>query len=220
MTYLIQLIFGGLFSAIIIWIIKGFFTNLEKRVEKVEQTLDSRVESINLKIENLNNKYGEIFNELLKKFSNWEDRIKGIMDEVLRREIVQNGVNTTEYISNTMRDFDSGTAKDLENIKREINSISSDLEIFEKHSIEAYKGVKSDSQEFLVSTRKVLRKLNDDLSNLKFHMEKNVESFADKIKALHSVCTAINSDHKVLAEKFRVCARDNQHKISLIDKKR
>lgn len=213
-------VLAGLFSTIVLYIVKGFFTNLEERVKRVEDNVDKKLGSINTKIETLQNRYGEIFNELLGKFSNWEDRIKGIMDEVVKKSISGGNVDIREYALGSMKDLDKEIEKELHNIKLEIKSIDEELTTLEKETEQKQSSSLIKTNELYVFTHKSFRKTNEDITTLRIKLEKTSNRMAEKIMMLHSVCKSVVEDNRKLENKFIEFQKINTTKIQLLDKKK
>jgi len=219
MNTVLNVVLTGLFSTIVLYIVKGFFTNLEDRVKKVEDSVDKKLSSINTKIETLNNRYGEVFNELLLKFSNWEDRIRGIMDEVVKKSLAGNFSGATEYLNSSMKQLDNETDKQLQAIKREIESIDKEIEGLEKEIERDQNSIKNNTIKLDVFTKKSIRLINEDLGIIKFNIDKLHQDMDKKIQILHTICKSVVHDNRNLDHRLTNYIKDNQQKIKLLDKK-
>jgi len=203
----VSMIIGGLFSGVIIYIVKGFFTGIEERLKRTEDSLNGKINNLELKVNQLSDKYGLVFNEILTKFSSWEDRIKNILDS---------------YVKNSQSGLSNDDAKRFEAlIKKEIKNISDDVVEIENKIKEFESGVKiieSKGNSFGV----VLNSLNSSLSSIRLSVDK-IKSKVDKIESdnslkletLFKICKSISFENKKLSKRIDSLSESSKNKIVL-----
>lgn len=204
----------ALFSAIVVWIIKGFFTNLEKRVDKSEEAHEKRIVAIEARIENLNNKYGEVFNELIKKFSNWEDRIKGIMDELIKKEISGGAIVASEYVEIAMKDFTELATKDIEELRESLKGLDSHVSVLQDVAVKTHQELKQDSQQNLSVIKSTIWEIRQDINNMDSVTTKTLAAHIEKINTLHMVCKTLNTEHKRINDLLAQHLKESIQKIN------
>lgn len=190
--------FISIIGAAIAWLVNKYFTSLEKRIDKIDHKnidIDSRLEALAIK-------QAETFNAILGKFSNWEDRIKVILDSIMAKNITSGISDVSTYMEISMKDFDKKTMIDIESLRAEIRKIE----------------VSTDKSQ-MENARIILRTLSEELEKIKIMVDKENDNLKSKISSLHLVCKSINADHKRLDGVVKFYIKENMQKIHYSEKK-
>lgn len=209
---------GFVFSRFMMHIIdsnKDLKTYIDDKISKVEKENSELKDSINDIFKN----NSRILDEILIKFSSWEDRIKNIIDNHLSKEIKNNGVNN--YLERTLetelRDLDDRTKNDIDLIRKKLQSVKKDV------SNLSGKLSSQDKIETFYSSKKVseLDEISLKIAEIDELHNKHFESINSNNRKLFMLCKKIVSDYKdIIAEieKLKTGIRE-LGKIKLIDGK-
>jgi len=208
---LIYLIIGSLFTSIILYIIKGFFTNLEARVEKAEKSFSSKLKDVDAKIEKILDAHNLIYSDILTKFSNWEDRIKKILYEVPNHAVNNSpsGEYFKEYIINSFVELDNSVKRDMNIVKRDMDIMSTEL----KKAEFIAGGMKGTEQD-----RRAVNSLIQTMKKIEEEKNEQVDIIEKKIVTIYSVCKVLMKENKELEKKIASLTESIKTRIRLSDK--
>lgn len=193
---------------------------LKLYVDKRHEHQEKKIEFIDEKVDKITRDYASVFEELIRKFSNWEDRIKKIIDTHLYAGI--NNTSTNDRLEKTLeteiRELDDRTKIDLENLRLKIRSVKNDItnlsgKINNSDKIDKY--YRSPAQQTAIND--IMEKVTeiDELHN------KHYENVNNNSRKLFTICKKIVTDYKaVLIEisNLKLAIR-NSSKIQFIEGK-
>lgn len=197
-------IIGGLFSGIIIYIVKGFFTNLEDRINRAESSFSSKIKDSNEKIDKIMEAHANIYNDILGKFSNWEDRIKKILDDSISKQASVSPSDFRKDILNSFSDLDKVIKRDMVGVKRDMDVMNHHIRKTEAmvNSLKIDDGAKQAMRDVLKATRKIEEDKNRELNEMD-----------NKLSKIFAVCKVLISDSKHMETKINIIRENSRNKI-------
>jgi hypothetical protein len=215
MSEFLYLVIGGLFSGVIVYIVKGFFSNQEDKVRDIKLEVQKRIDFLELKVDKLTIAHSEILNIVLEKFSKWEDRIKKIINDsgdivskVNNVETVPLSNNIRENLIRSLDDLDKTVKQDIEEIRRDMDRF--DYGMKKTQSMIQSMKLNDKDKETLMSLLDLI------VSNEKKSSRENKE-IVKKIETMFSICKSLSMEHKVVEKKVVLLLETTRTKIKLTE---
>lgn len=204
---------GSLFSGVIVYIVKGFFSAQEERVSKAEQNFSFQLKEVKDKTEKISDNHAAIYNDILNKFSNWEDRIKKTLDEMLSKKIGNSAGEVTpeEFKDNILKSF----SKLDQTIKRDMTEVKRSMDIMDHHIRKTEKMV--NSMKLNDEDKNALRQVLKALNQIENDKNKQLEEMDEKLVKIASVVKVLIADNKTMEKKFSNLVELSKNRISLKD---
>lgn len=185
---------------IISFFIKKSFDGLEQRLNHYKDI----IRDFSKEVSELRQMTANLHHEILTKFSNWEDRIKGILQEIELKRCASKEVNLKE-VSDPFIKLDQLTQKELENVKRDLTNLKSKI-----------KALRPDS-----STKEIVQALAHDFKELE-HLVNEVSIYSQNatqrhekmLNSIYSACRELLKDQKDLRKRLKN-QEDKTSKIKL-----
>jgi hypothetical protein len=222
MQEFIYVMMGSLFSGIIVYVIKGFFTSQKELVAKLESDMNEKIKKLEGQVDKMIDGHADIYHDILGKFSNWEDRIKKILEDLM--PTCQVDASDKSYASETPR----GPSQDElrkeiiksfseldKTVKRDMNVVKRDVDIMSFHLKKAENMI--NDMKLNDSDKNDVRELLKLIAKVESDKNKQLEIMDEKIVKMFSVCKIISSDNKELYKKIAVLADKTMNRIRLTD---
>lgn len=220
---IIGALIGAFISGVVIYLIQGFFRDSRKMIEDLEKSLRhelgierAKIVKLEEKFEKILQSYGEIFNKLLEKFSQWEDRIKKILDEYSRAQVPNSGASVSkdapqpvnfDQINSLMKKEIRSIAEDVETLENELKQLDRDLYLLDTKQVNIATSVNN--------FRKTLMRVMADLGSIKNSLDKNSQITDDKIQSLYKIVKTLNVEQKKIIKKVDDLAELSKNRIVL-----
>lgn len=197
--------------------VKQYFDGIKEDNKRTREYTDKKISELEAKIDKLSEKYGLVFNELLVKFSQWEDRIKKVMEDyILKIDNLErpdaSNVISLKYES-TLKDFQESVKSEMKKIFTELNDVENDIKQLGL-DIKLYSSKEKKNEEVILSIRNILGQLSTNLNSLRTSVEKTDKISESKINKVFIICKKINSEHQELLKKMENLEAISRNKIS------
>lgn len=110
---------GSALIGIMIYFFKYYMDNLHQRISDIQSVHDREIREIKDRIINSEEKYRDLLDILLEKFSKWEDRILGIMSKIDKA--------TPEEVSREISTFQKQHKEEMNDIKIKVARVAIDI---------------------------------------------------------------------------------------------
>lgn len=209
------LIIGGLFSGVIVYIVKGFFSTQEERVKDTKQDLTKRMDSLEVRLEKLASSQSEILNNVLNKFSSWEDRIKKILDDSFAMLNKNSGTSETivpeiikQSIVKSINDLDKSIRMDISEVKGDIDKVN-----------ETMKKTQTllNNMTLCKKDKEAMAKILEMILVLEGKSSSDIIALEKKVSSMFDICKALTSEQRIFEKKINHVVEITKNKIRLVE---
>jgi len=208
MKEMLYIIIGGLFSGVIIYIVKGFFVVHENRTNQIESLFNEKVISLEEKIDKISEGHINVYNNLLDKFSKWEDRIKKIIDDSELQNNSLSSSNLKYELIDMINELDVNFKKDIYSVRYDISQLQDILKSSE-YSINTMNMSESD--------KKAIKDIVELVIRLERSTSLQIDAIEDKLMKMFSMCKTIVLENKEIEKKLSELKQSSKSKIRLIE---
>lgn len=208
MKEMLYIIIGGLFSGVIIYIVKGFFVVHENRTNQIESLFNEKVISLEEKIDKISEGHINVYNNLLDKFSKWEDRIKKIIDDSELQNNALSSSNLKYELIDMINELDVNFKKDIYSVRYDISQLQDILKSSE-YSINTMNMSESD--------KKAIKDIVELVIRLERSTSLQIDAIEDKLMKMFSMCKTIVLENKEIEKKLSELKQSSKSKIRLIE---
>jgi len=213
----------GIISAVI-YFAKSYFDDIKADNKATRQYTDNEITKLKTELNDLKSKYGSVFNDLLEKFSKWEDRIKKIMDDYIREaQAIEKSasVNTTSITKtddSALKELDAIMKKEFKNIFNEISSVENDIKQMEIN-VKLIDNKEKKNEKVINDIKVILQRISAEVGGIKNSVTSNHEITEAKIKQMYKVCKGLNDEYNKLLKRMDTLQELTKNRIVLHDKK-
>lgn len=214
---------SGVIGAVI-YFAKSYFDDIKADNKATKLYVDSEITKLKTEINDLKSKYSSVFNDLLEKFSKWEDRIKKIMDDYIReaqaleKSVAQNTRPESKADDSALKELDAIMKKEFKNIFNEISEVENDIKQIEIN-VKLISNKEKRNEQVINDVKTILQRMTSELGAIKNNSEKNNEITIDKIKMMYKVCKGLNDEYNKLLKRMDLLQELTKNRIVLHDKK-
>ena len=119
LEFLINNALGAVGLGIVAFLANKWIDSLEDKIKISNGHLESRISDIESRITSVEEKYRDVLDIVLQKFSNWEDRVSSILVKIKE--------SSPEEIKNEIEIFRNQTQNDILNMKLEVKKVSEEI---------------------------------------------------------------------------------------------
>lgn len=208
----------------VIYFAKAYFDDIKADNKATRQYTDNEISKLKTELNELKSKYGSVFNDLLEKFSKWEDRIKKIMDDYIREvQAIEKStsVNTTSVTrtdDSAFKELDVIMRKEFKNIFNEISGVENDIKQMEIN-IKLIDNKEKKNENVINDVKTILQRISAEVGGLKNSVTSNHEITETKIKQMYKVCKGLNDEYIKLLKRMETLQDLTKNRIVLHDKK-
>lgn len=199
-TTVITTIIGGVIASIV----KGFFDDMKTQVKSAVDTIGNAKKEFNDKIEQINKDQRNIYDSMLMKFSNWEDRIKKIIDDTGNLSFNKPDADFKTHILQSFADLDMVIKKDIISLKKGMQTIEDDLKELQDHHYD----------------KDIVKQIINSVARMNTQKNKDILRIEDKILKIYSIVKVLISDQKKLEGKFKTYTEAMSTKVRLFEQKK
>lgn len=172
----LEVVFGGAFGTILIsvvtYFLKYYFDNVHKRIDDIVKNYDYRFLEMNNKIISIENKYRDVLDIVLEKFSKWEDRLSDLIHKA--------STLSPDEMTKEIDKFKIETRDTVKDLKLRVERVHVDLKKVVESEVSGGKLIESD--------KILLQKQFESLSkNLEFRMDSLEQRLGPAIKLINGV---------------------------------
>jgi hypothetical protein len=201
MKYFVDMIIG----AIVVFIVKGFFEDMKTQVKASVDSISSAKRDFSDKILEITKEQRNIYDNMLTKFSNWEDRIKKIIDDSSSNTYKdRSDVDVKTMLLQSFAELDSDIKKDVLTLKREMSEIEDEIKDLQDGSHD----------------KEIVRQILNSISRMNTQKNKDFLRVEDKIGKMYAVVKTLINDHRKLENKFNTFSESMAVKIRISEDKK
>lgn len=203
MQILINTVISTIIGGVVLAIVKGFFDDMKAQVKTATDTISSAKKEFNDKIEQINKDQKNIYDNMLMKFSNWEDRIKKIIDDSGNFSFNRNDMDFKTHILQSFADLDNVIKKDIISLRQDMTVIEEDLKELQDNHYD----------------KDIVRQILNSVTRMNTQKNKEIIRIEDKILKIYSIVKVLITDQKKLESKFQIYSEAMATRIRLSEKK-
>lgn len=193
-------------SGVVTFIVKGYITDLKEQLKNHKDETSKTISKINERVDKIQEGYTKILDEILMKFSRWEDRISKILNDIVK----SNFQNTTftDFANRVESDLKSsstlqviGTIKEEMNVlEKELNDLSSKMDEGELKLRNVDARTRENYYDLLKYTKNSIFEIKEKLKVIEALTSKELVKSNELTSKLYMVIKKLNEDFV----KFRV----------------
>ncbi|PIS01512.1 MAG: hypothetical protein COT84_02015 [Chlamydiae bacterium CG10_big_fil_rev_8_21_14_0_10_35_9] len=192
-------VIGLVFSAIVVHIVKGYIAGLKDSLKDHQDLTSKKFNKIEERLDKLQDGYANVFNEILSKFSSWEDRIKSILDKLVKENFNGSLSDMSKYVDSEMKMVDSKVI--VESIKNEMKELEKDLNSMStKMNDSEFKLQKLDNRtrenfyDLLKYTKNSIYDMKQKIIKIEYLLSNDLIRMNDLISKLYLITKKLNQD--------------------------
>jgi len=192
-------VIGLVFSAIVVHIVKGYIAGLKDSLKDHQDLTSKKFNKIEERLDKLQDGYANVFNEILSKFSSWEDRIKSILDKLVKENFNGSLSDMSKYVDSEMKMVDSKVI--VESIKNEMKELEKDLNSMStKMNDSEFKLQKLDIRtrenfyDLLKYTKNSIYDMKQKIIKIEYLLSNDLIRMNDLISKLYLITKKLNQD--------------------------